>query len=154
MIRKAIIVVLTLGAVGIGGACIASHIAPCGGFWELSDTWFFTFDLSNGNASCFVTHDSTAPPQRGFSIGLHPFVGKPSWCDFGVYSYNKRGFIHSGLLFPLWSLLALLAIYPVIAFIRGLLRRWRRRRKGLCIRCGYNLAGNVSRVCPECGEAR
>ena len=28
-----------------------------------------------------------------------------------------------------------------------------RKAKGPCIRCGYNLTGNVSGVCPECGEA-
>jgi hypothetical protein len=28
----------------------------------------------------------------------------------------------------------------------------RRRTKGLCTRCGYDLRGNVSRVCPECGQ--
>jgi len=27
----------------------------------------------------------------------------------------------------------------------------RRRRVGLCERCGYDLQGNVSGVCPECG---
>lgn len=31
-------------------------------------------------------------------------------------------------------------------------RRRKRRASGLCLRCGYNLAGNVSGVCPECGE--
>jgi hypothetical protein len=34
---------------------------------------------------------------------------------------------------------------------RGLLRR--RRKLGLCGHCGYDLHGNVSRVCPECGCA-
>jgi hypothetical protein len=28
-------------------------------------------------------------------------------------------------------------------------RRW---RDGLCLRCGYPLRGNISGVCPECGE--
>jgi hypothetical protein len=28
----------------------------------------------------------------------------------------------------------------------------RRRKKGLCLTCGYDLQGNVSGVCPECGE--
>jgi hypothetical protein len=33
-------------------------------------------------------------------------------------------------------------------------RRDRRRlRKGLCRRCGYDLRGNASGVCPECGSA-
>lgn len=34
-------------------------------------------------------------------------------------------------------------------------RRWTRerwRRSGHCVRCGYDLAGNTSDRCPECGE--
>lgn len=54
-------------------------------------------------------------------------------------------------IFPFWAPCMLFAAYPTLAFIRGPVRRWRRRRKGLCIRCGYNLQGNVSGVCPECG---
>jgi len=53
--------------------------------------------------------------------------------------------------FPLWAPLLLFSTYPAIALIRGPFRRWRRRRRGLCIRCAYNLHGNVSGVCPECG---
>ena len=30
-------------------------------------------------------------------------------------------------------------------------KRQERRAKGLCERCGYDLTGNVSGVCPECG---
>ena len=45
----------------------------------------------------------------------------------------------------------LLAIPPTLAVLRGPLRRWRRRRKGLCLKCGYDLKGNVSGTCPECG---
>ena len=51
--------------------------------------------------------------------------------------------------FPLWALFALLPLYPAAAFIRGPVRRWRRRRKGCCVTCGYDLTG----VCPECGES-
>ena len=45
----------------------------------------------------------------------------------------------------------ILSCYPTIAFIRGPLRRWRRKKKGLCLKCGYDLTGNESGVCPECG---
>lgn len=45
----------------------------------------------------------------------------------------------------------LLAVWPSLALVRGV-RRWRRRRrKGFCVKCGYNLTGNVSGICPECG---
>lgn len=32
-------------------------------------------------------------------------------------------------------------------------RRLRRRRRGCCLACGYDLTGNVSGACPECGAA-
>jgi len=52
---------------------------------------------------------------------------------------------------PLWGLCLSLGSYPGITFIRGPVRRWRRRRKGLCVKCDYDLTGNESGVCPECG---
>ena len=56
------------------------------------------------------------------------------------------------------SLSVLDIIIPVMLY--GLLTYWlspvhvehRRRKKGLCINCGYNLTGNLSGICPECGE--
>lgn len=55
---------------------------------------------------------------------------------------------------PFWIPPTFLAAYPIFALIRGPLRRWRRRRRGLCLNCGYNLEGNMSGVCPECGDPR
>jgi len=52
---------------------------------------------------------------------------------------------------PFWFALTILAGYPMLAFIRGPFRRFRRRRRGLCVQCGYNLTGNTTGVCPECG---
>ncbi len=52
---------------------------------------------------------------------------------------------------PLWLLGAILMSYPAVTLIRGPLRRWHRRRHNCCVRCGYNLTGNISGVCPECG---
>lgn len=52
---------------------------------------------------------------------------------------------------PPWLSTPLFALYPVFAFVRGPLRRRRRRARGCCVRCGYDLTGNVSGTCPECG---
>jgi hypothetical protein len=57
---------------------------------------------------------------------------------------------------PLWFpgfVLVLLggARYWVVAW--SSYRRRRRRRRGVCVTCGYDLTGNVSGVCPECGTA-
>ena len=53
---------------------------------------------------------------------------------------------------PLHLVFILFAAYPALAFIRGPLRRYRRRKRGLCIKCGYNLTGLTEPRCPECGR--
>jgi hypothetical protein len=57
------------------------------------------------------------------------------------------------VLVSVWLPVIALATYPVIVFIRGPLRRRRRRRRGLCRNCGYNLRGLTEARCPECGKA-
>ena len=42
---------------------------------------------------------------------------------------------------------------PGRRFQAKLLRRDRLRR-GLCVNCGYDLTGNASGVCPECGTGK
>ena len=70
-------------------------------------------------------------------------------------AYDYRGLRIVWFCYPhkrLWIPLAMFSAYPSVAFIRGPLRRYRRRKRGLCVRCGYDLTGNVSGACSECGE--
>jgi len=53
------------------------------------------------------------------------------------------------LVIPCWSLTALFAFLPIAVTIPAIRRAIRRPTS--CRSCGYNLAGNVSGVCPECG---
>ncbi|HPF39026.1 MAG TPA: hypothetical protein P5081_03140 [Phycisphaerae bacterium] len=47
----------------------------------------------------------------------------------------------------------LTGIYPIMFALRETVRRRRRRGEILCRLCGYDLRGNASGVCPECGAA-
>ncbi|MCH8853871.1 MAG: hypothetical protein IID41_14655 [Planctomycetes bacterium] len=54
-----------------------------------------------------------------------------------------------------WFVTLTLALYPTWVLMRIMIdrtRRHRRREVGLCTKCGYNLTGNVSGRCPECGK--
>lgn len=51
---------------------------------------------------------------------------------------------------PLW-LIAVVTGLGSVWSLRGPLCRWRRRRKGLCVECAYDLTGNVTGTCSECG---
>ncbi len=50
---------------------------------------------------------------------------------------------------PIWFLIATVALPAILLALRTRLRRCEPR----CPACGYNLTGNVSGVCPECGAA-
>lgn len=59
---------------------------------------------------------------------------RPIWPGFLVNSA-----LAGILLWALWTL-------------PGVLRRTIRRRRGLCLRCGYDLRGRADAPCPECGS--
>jgi len=66
----------------------------------------------------------------------------------GPYSFGPALITQLGHVKPLWKPLAFI-IVPT-AFLWWLDRR--RIPPGHCQNCGYNLTGNVSGTCPECGS--
>jgi len=68
--------------------------------------------------------------------------------------YRSAKGLYLDYYFQYWLLSSLFAIYPAIFFIRSYRRR-RVNRQAVqpCGQCGYDLQGNESGVCPECGEA-
>lgn len=60
---------------------------------------------------------------------------------------------------PLWAgFAANTALYSAlwfgVLFVPGAARRWVRLRRGRCLKCGYDLRGNLAAGCPECGWGR
>lgn len=55
-------------------------------------------------------------------------------------------FTEKTVLIPLWIAFVLLLVPSLLVW-----RRSRRPPPGFCLKCGYDLAGNVSGVCSECG---
>ncbi len=81
-----------------------------------------------------------------------------SWLGLGIWyigTYQPPGTVNiEGVFyqarFPLWLFLLLFGAYPAAKAFRYW-RWWRRRPSVWCRCCRYDLAGNVSGVCPECG---
>jgi hypothetical protein len=103
-----------------------------GGGWLLVNTW---------------------PRGEGDNSPFHNAVGweyeRRTIEYFSEWRIRKAsGFAGQCLVIPLWPIL--LSICVLTATLWWLDRR--RIPPGHCRRCGYNLTGNVSGVCPECGE--
>jgi hypothetical protein len=161
MIRKATIIVLSVAEVGI----LLLLLIACFSAFDLrllegSPLPQLRLSFAGRRVSIMYYSATTMPPStpRGWWEGY----GFSSATDYAVMTYSKppsygtAPFRLRRVEAPAWVLLILLvlfAAYPLRAFTRGPLRRHRRRKRGLCICCGYNLTGNVSGICPECGTS-
>ena len=56
-----------------------------------------------------------------------------------------------GIQFHIWLATGLLAVgWIALPFASRQLKRRRRRKRGLCVKCGNDLTGNESGTCPDC----
>lgn len=145
--------------------------------WSEEDAWYY-----NSGLDFFITGDPDAGlfsmqlhTERGYALyGLHFRCG---WF-YITYSNSKsnpknlrlKEIALPGLaicqLGDPWSviraayikvhlciLVVAFATWPILELLRGPVLRWRRTRSGRCFECGYDLRGNQSGICPECGKA-
>ncbi len=162
MIRKAILILLTLAACVTGGLWVLSHVGlsrelrftlfgidlhhhsyeiPVWGAQGRFLNQLVRVEVWDGCTTIQVTKRSTHSPGFDWSYGELQVVRQNGL--LASYGYLKT---------PLWLPFFLSATYPAISLVLGRLRRYRRRKRGWCIGCGYDLTGNLSGTCPECGE--
>lgn len=111
-----------------------THVDPL--YWIVSDRGSLVFCRQVG-------HDWDSPKSRFNIVGLelagsHTVNGSSLWV----------------LLIPFWMIvtgtLVMPAWWSLAAFRRRQVRQ--RTRQGHCPACDYDLSGNVSGLCPECGR--
>jgi len=89
---------------------------------------------------------------KWFVYAIRPYTVS----DYGLAWPESRGvgvFMDATeITIPLWSLLLIPAIPTAWLWHRD--RRKKRIGPGCCLRCGYDLKGNISGVCSECGLKR
>jgi len=103
-------------------------------------------------------------PARNVSEGDYIHIAEaggrfklPHCHDFLGFRWHPRGnrdweYQERGMAVPWWFVALLFGTLPARAARRMVLRR-HRQSAGHCRSCGYDLTGNISGVCPECGKA-
>ena len=126
-----------------------------GGFWIARHS---RLELGAGNLKLAWTNDRLGPylsPRmarlragRGFGTSFSDPATpqRPAVEVVRVYTHFGRGV---RIQLPLWQIAAV-AGFPALFLAERNRRQHRRRRKGLCLWCGYDLRGG-QRQCPECG---
>lgn len=96
-----------------------------------------------GYGAVYVAWNAVIPARR-WRIERNRFPGVQLWLPERSHLFNGSTLVVA----PLWIPIVVFAFPTMYLF-------WRDRRRILphcCQTCGYDLTGNVSGVCPECGE--
>ena len=82
-------------------------------------------------------------------VGLRRAMSPAEWSKFRRIGLVLPGRRSDGSVtrLPLWLIFAVVAAPTAFLWYRDRLRR----RPGHCKNCNYNLTGNTSGICPECG---
>jgi len=81
------------------------------------------------------------PSIQPWYVAFLPWISKPTPTSWMLAVQVRPWlFVVLGLIYPLY-------VFAILPFV---VRR-RRKLKGLCIHCAYDLTGNQSGICPECG---
>lgn len=164
---RCMVVLLSCLWLGIGTAWIASYVMDWRGANFHRHRSHVSAYANRGLASLEIVF--TLP----FANSCEPFAVHGEWRSWSAgaqclhcrmvypvdYYINPMAKAHrvcdlvfAAVFFPLWSAFLICGTYPAIVAIRGPVRRYRRRKRGLCIQCAYDLTGNESGRCPECGR--
>lgn len=102
---------------------------------KFGGVWFYGADNSNTNEYRVIRASWLAPHFRHVPL-VGSYTGGPAAAPYAIWA----------IYVPFWCPLVLVAITTVVLWFRD-----RGYPAGHCLTCGYDLTGNVSGVCPECG---
>ncbi len=112
----------------------------------------------------FMNSPPTAQPGTAIRDGVR-FNGWDGWWppSWGPASWHEFGWDTLVPIRPLWLGFMINTVFYGVGFWLlwfglfrgpGMIRRGVRRRRGRCVKCGYDLRGNAAgSACPECGVA-
>ena len=141
-----------LGAVGLW---VDSYSSLRSLSYEGQD-WIHVAASDTGQCALMMADNYLSEPPEGWKLSrddaygdMDEFSSAYSAGFGGAWGLESHGFDIYALVTPHWFPILILAVLPAIW-----LYKWNKRRKlgpNACPGCGYDLTGNETGVCPECG---
>jgi len=151
MLRKTTILILTALA-AVSGVSWLFSLTDWVSFQVSGTLWADRHMIVLGNT---VANDRFAEIEMWIPGTFWPEAGFGTEFGFASDPQPSAGQTHLACRVPWWPLFLIFGAYPFVYFVRQRPRERqiaRRREHGQCIHCGYDLTGNQSGTCPECGR--
>ena len=145
MIRKTLTIFSLIGlllSVGLWGVSYLS-------VEYISSQQFPDFGVVNG--LLIIGKAKTLQLATGVYYGNKQFSRTLWWPPEGFPFWSSDPTFGWCILLPLWMPMLLFASAIMSCSLAGRLRCRKRKKLGLCLKCGYDLRGSKER-CPECGN--
>ncbi|HWE97016.1 MAG TPA: hypothetical protein VG269_23845 [Tepidisphaeraceae bacterium] len=144
---------------------IATFCTPAGYYQGLAaqhgGVLLFFSTIPGGKESAWETHHASTTTDDQQYIDFRDSLFAPPAERFSHLGFRLAGGIltltpqlitrYTVLALPYWFLVIVFGILPLGPF-RAAWQRHKRRRRGLCLACGYDIRASTDR-CPECGAA-
>jgi hypothetical protein len=95
---------------------------------------------------------NTGSSSRHWRGGVRRYSPPANRLGFAVDSRTGPYGVQHDLVVPYYAVVVALAVWPMIISSRQF-KRWRQKPAGHCLMCSYDLKGNESGICPECGTS-
>ena len=173
MVRRVVITILTLAALATAVLGWTGYTMPVYWSYSISECHrcYICFAYGLVRLSCSIADEAIylAPTPYRSWIGVHRSANddlclqirhlRPAPAKRLDYQSRTFGPLPGstaptiqvrGLRMGIGLPMTLFIAYPFMAFVRTRYRRYR-HKSGHCLSCEYDLTGNTSGVCPECG---
>lgn len=111
-----------------------------------------TLYVRDGVVGIYLLTMPTPTAGHSESRSILRYDATPSKGSLHLSSVRAGELIRTWLVFPFWLSTLLLTLISVNPVFRGPVRQLWRRWRGRCMFCGYDLTGNRTGRCSECGE--
>lgn len=117
------------------------------------DTWIANAMIYSDGLVLLRRLEPNPTPRSGLYAKLSRFDAEHAFTVRGLFPTRVTGLVAPAVQFHLGPPLLVFAGLATWTCFWPLARRRARRRRGLCVACGYDLRGSSSGTCPECGHA-